>query len=306
MKKRNLTHPMRLGVALAATVLVAAGCSEESSGGGGGGGDDQTVHFGVISGWTDQSATTAVLQSVLEDNGYTVEITELNDNAPMYTALSTGDIDVNSSGWIELTHKSYWEEYGENLEDLGTYFEGATSFLAVPDYMDLTSIEELPDHADEFDGTVTGIEPGAGLTKATKESVFPAYGLDEDFKLQLSSTPAMLTALGKATDAEEPIVVTMWKPFWANLNYPIKALEDPKGAYGEPENLHVIAREGFSDDQPAVAEMLANWTLTEEQFGTLENLVVNEYGQGEELQAAEAWLEDNPEVGEELAQYLEE
>jgi glycine betaine/proline transport system substrate-binding protein len=297
---------MRLGVTLVATVLAVAGCSEETSGGGSGGDGDKTVTFGVIAGWTDQSATTAVLQTILEDNGYTVEITELNDNAPMYTALSTGDIDVNSSGWIELTHKSYWEQYGKNLEDLGVYFEGATSFLAVPDYMDLTSIEDLPSHADEFDGTVTGIEPGAGLTKMTKESVFPAYGLDEDFKLQLSSTPAMLTELKKATDAEEPIVVTMWKPFWANLTYPIKPLEDPKGAYGKPENLHVIAREGFSDDQPAVAEMLANWKLTEEQFGTLENLVVNEFGQGKEQEAAEAWLEDNPEFSEDLGQYLKE
>lgn len=304
MNKRNLTVSMRLGVAVTALALVAAGCSD--SGSGSDADDDKTVKFGVIPGWTDQSATTAVLQKVLEDNGYTVEITELNDNAPMYTALSQGDIDILSSGWIELTHKSYMEQYGENLEDLGVYFEGATSFLAVPDYMDdINSIEDLPSHADEFDGTVTGIEPGAGLTKMTQESVFPEYGLDEDFELQLSSTPAMLAELGKATDSQEPIVVTMWKPFWANLTYPIKPLEDPAGAYGEPENLHVLGREGFSDDQPEVSEMLANFTLTEEEFGTLENMVVNEFGQGEEPEAAQAWLEENPEFGEELAAYLE-
>jgi glycine betaine/proline transport system substrate-binding protein len=304
MKMRNRTLPVRLGVAVAVTTMVAAGCSDSSSGSGGG--DDKTVTFGVIPGWTDQSATTALLQDVLEDNGYTVEITELNDNAPMYTALSGGDIDILSSGWIELTHKSYMDQYGEDIEDLGVYFEGATSFLAVPDYMaDINSIEDLSSHADEFDQTVTGIEPGAGLTKMTQESVFPEYGLDEDFKLQLSSTPAMLAELGKATKAEEPIVVTMWKPFWANLTYPIKPLEDPAGAYGEPENLHVLGREGFSEDQPEVAEMLENFELTEEEFGTLENLVVNEFGQGEELAAAQAWLEDNPEFGEELGQYLE-
>ncbi|MBC7279191.1 glycine betaine ABC transporter substrate-binding protein [Nocardioides sp.] len=301
MFKRHLSVPARLGVAMLAVALVATGCGSD----GGADGADKTITMGVIPGWTDQSATTYVLKNVMEDNGYTVEITELNDNAPMYTALSKGDIDVLSSAWPELTHKTYMDTYGKDLEDLGVFFEGATSFLAVPDYMeDINSIDDLPAHADEFDGTITGIEPGAGLTRMTKEDVVPAYGLDKDFELQLSSTPAMLTELGKATKAEEPIVITMWKPFWANLNFPIKALEDPEGAFGEPEDLHVLAREGFSDDQPEVAEMMSNFTLTEEEFGTIEGMIVNDYEQGEEEEAAADWLADNPEVADELAAHL--
>lgn len=302
MTQRHLTFRLRLGVAVTALAMTTAAC-------GGSSGDDSaaggtTITMGVIPGWTDETATTYLLKDVLEDNGYTVEVTELSDNAPMYTALANGDIDVLSSSWMELTHKSYMDEYGENLEDLGVYYEGATSFLAVPDYVDITSIEELPARADEFGGRVVGIEPGAGLTKMTQESVFPAYGLDEGFELQLSSTAAMLTELEKATEAQEPIVVTMWKPFWANLTYPIRALEDPKGAYGEPENLHVLAREGFSEDQPEVAAMLENFTLTDEQFGTLENMVVNDFGEGEEEQAVAAWLEQNPDYGTALAGHL--
>lgn len=301
MFRRHLSVPARLGVAMLAVALVATGCGSD----GGGSGADKTITMGVIPGWTDQSATTYVLKNVLEDNGYTVEVTELNDNAPMYTALSKGDIDVLSSAWPELTHKSYMDTYGDDLEDLGVFFEGATSFLAVPDYMeDIDSIDDLPDHADEFDGTITGIEPGAGLTRLAKDDVIPAYGLDKDFELQLSSTPAMLTELEKATKAEEPIVITMWKPFWANLNFPIKALEDPEGAFGEPEGLHVLAREGFSEDQPEVAEMMSNFTLTEEEFGTIEGMIVNDYEQGEEEKAAADWLAKNPELADELAAYL--
>lgn len=301
MTKRHLTLPIRVGVALAAVALTATGCGSSDSGDA----NDKTVSFGVIPGWTDQSATTYILKNVLEDNGYDVEITDLADNAPMYTALSKGDIDILSSGWIELTHKSYMDRYGKDLEDLGTYFEGATSFLAVPDYMEeINSIEDLPAHADEFDGRITGIEPGAGLTGLTKDSVIPEYGLDEGYELKLSSTAAMLAELEKATKAEKPIVITMWKPFWANLNFPIKALEDPKGAFGEPEDLHVLAREGFSEDQPEVAEMMANFTLTEEEFGTIEGMIVNDYEQGEEEEAVAAFLEENPEIAEELAAHL--
>ncbi len=303
MTKRHVTF--RLGVTMTAVAMVTAGCGGGGGAGGSGSGEGgKTITMGVIPGWTDETATTYLLKDVLEDNGYTVDVKELSDNAPMYTALSKGDIDVLSSSWLELTHKSYMEEYGEDLEDLGAYYEGATSFLAVPEYMDITSIEELPEHADELGGRVVGIEPGAGLTKMTQESVFPEYGLDQDFKLVLSSTAAMLTELKKATEAEKPIVVTLWKPFWANLKFPIKALEDPKGAYGEPENLHVLARKGFSTDQPEVAELLKNFKLTDEQFSNLENMVVNEFGEGEEEKAVAAWLEENPEYGKELEGHL--
>jgi glycine betaine/proline transport system substrate-binding protein len=310
MTKRHLTFPMRLGVALTALALAATACGSDSGSDSASdsstdsGGDDKTITMGVIPGWTDETATTGLLQDVLEDHGYTVEITELSDNALMYTALSNGDIDILSSAWPELTHKSYMDRFGEDIEDIGVYYEGATSFLAVPEYSDLQSIEDLPGNADEFGGEIVGIEPGAGLTEMTQKSVMPEYGLDGEYELVLSSTAAMLTELKKATEAEEPIVVTMWKPFWANLSFPIRALEDPKGAYGEPENLHVLARAGFSEDQPEVAAMLESFQMDDEQFSSLENLVVNEFGEGEEQQAAQAWLEENPEFADALSAQL--
>jgi glycine betaine/proline transport system substrate-binding protein len=299
MMKRHTTVLTRVGAVLTALALVATGCSDSDD-------DDKTITMGVIPGWTDETGTTALLQTILEDNGYEVEIKEISDNAPMYTALSNGDVDILSSSWKDKTHASYWERFGEDLEDIGVYYEGATSFLAVPTYSDVNSIEELPSEASEFGEQVVGIEPGAGLTELTKDSVFPTYGLDSDFKLLTSSTAAMLTELQKATDAEEEIVVTMWKPFWANAAFPIRPLEDPEGAYGEPEDLHVIARDGFSDDFSEVADMLENFKLDDEQYNSLENLVANEYGQGEEQKAAEAWLKENPDYAPALEEYLKD
>jgi glycine betaine/proline transport system substrate-binding protein len=305
MSKRHLSFRVKLGVAMTALALVTAGCGGGgSSGSSGSSAGGKTITMGVIPGWTDETGTTALLQDVLEKNGYTVKVTKLSDNAPMYTALANGDIDILSSSWLEQTHKSYMDKYGKDLEDLGTYYEGATSFLAVPDYSPLKSIDELPAHAADFGNQVVGIEPGAGLTKMTKESVFPAYGLDKDFKLVLSSTAAMLTELKKATDAKKEIVVTMWKPFWADLKFPIKALEDPKGAYGKPENLNVLARKGFKEDQPKVASLLANFKMDEDQYNTLEDMVVNEFGEGKEKEAAAAWLEKNPDFESALAAHL--
>jgi glycine betaine/proline transport system substrate-binding protein len=308
MRKRHLTTPLRLVAALAALLLLIAGCGggggEGGDSAGGGGGEDKEVNFGVIQGWTDQTATTALLTVILKDNGYTVKSTDMSDNALMYTGLSKGDIDVLSSAWIERTHVSFWERYGKDLADVGTYYDDATNYLAVPTYSNVKSIEELPQHAAEFGNRIVGIEPGAGLTKQTQENVIPDYGLANDYKLVLSSTAAMLTELEKATKANQPIVVTLWKPFWANQSFPVKPLEDPKKAYGDPEKIHPVANKDYAASHPQLANMLANFKLDDKQFGTLEDTVVNKFPKGQEKEAAKAWLAENPGYEEQLVSYL--
>ena len=171
----------------------------------------------------------------------------------------------------------------------------ALPILSVPQYVDITSIDELAGQADRFGGRIVGIEPGAGLTEATQEKVIPGYGLEE-YELVTSSTAAMITELENAIDAEEDIVVTLWTPFWAMPAYDMKALEDPEGHFGEAEALHHLGRTGFKEDFPDVAEWIAGATMTDEEFGSLEDKVVNEFGEGKEAEAVEAWLEENPDV----------
>src|SRR5699024_1986184 len=113
--------------------------------------------------------------------------------------------------------------------DLGVWYDQATLNIAVPEYMDIDSIPELDQVADKVDHTITGIDAGAGLTRTTKEAIKNG-DIPDDYELVTSSTPAMLSALKKATEAEEPIVVTLWHPHWAYNAFPIKDLKDPDGA----------------------------------------------------------------------------
>lgn len=254
----------------------------------GAGGD---INLGIIGSWTDGLSMAHLWKAVLEERGYNVEITDVADAAPLYTSIAGGDIDIYPSAWSETTHADYMAEYGDDLEDLGSYYENAVLTLAVPEYVDVDSIADLEGQADRFDGRIVGIEPGAGLTRTTEESVMPTYGLD-DYTLVKSSTTAMLAELEAAIDKQEDIVVTLWRPFWANSTYPVKDLEDPEGALGEPEALHFIARLGFSDEFPEVAELMANAAMTDEQYGSLEDLVVNEYPE-DPAEAIQVWLADN-------------
>jgi glycine betaine/proline transport system substrate-binding protein len=287
---------------MSAVALVVAGCGGRADSGSKA--DSKDLTFGEVTGWTDQTGTSALIADILNKNGYKVDVKALSDNAPNYTGLANGDIDVITSAWPERTQKSYMDKYGKDIEDLGTYYDAAQLFMAVPTYSKVKSIADLDAKASEFDGKVIGIEPGAGLTKITQDAAFPDYGLNKDFKLVLSSTTAMLTQLKKATEAKQEIVVTLWKPFWANQKFPVRPLQDPKGAYGKPERLHSLAHKGFSKAHPEVANMLAHFKMTDQQYGTLEDMVVNKYGQGKEDQAAAAWLKQNPDFETNLEKYL--
>jgi glycine betaine/proline transport system substrate-binding protein len=295
----------RLAAGLAAVALAATACGSDDdtsadSGSGGNGSTCDTVTLGFIPSWTDGLSMAHLWQDVLEERGYDVEFEEIADAAPLYAGLAGGDADVFPSAWPEVTHADYMAEFGDQLEDLGAWYEGAVLTLAVPEYTDIASIADLAADPDRFDGRIVGIEPGAGLTRTTKESVMPAYGLTDAYTLVESSTTAMLAELQSAVDAEEDIVVTLWRPFWAYSQFPMKDLQDPESALGEAEGLHNLARSGFSEDCAEVADLMAGFSLTDEQYGSLENLVVNEYGEGRYDEAVDAWLEQNPDVAETL------
>ena len=300
MNKRHLTGILALG---ATASLALAGCASGNAaeGGDAAGGDDLgTITLGYLPSWTDGLSTAYLLEDQLQKIGYTVELEELTEAGPLYAGLAQGDVDIFPSAWPELTHKSYMETYGDKIEDLGAYYDGASLTIAVPEYVDLASIEDLAGNADRFDGKIFGIEPGAGLTKQTQESMLPEYGLEGEYELVTSSTAAMLTELDGAIKDEEDIVVTSWRPFWANEAFGLKDLEDPRGAMGESEALHFLGTAGFAEEHPEAAELIAGIVLDDEQYGALEDLVVNEYGEGEEADAVDAWIDANPDAFETL------
>ena len=288
---------------VAAASLALVGCATDGAGGtsgltGGGStggqstGDKGTITLGFLPSWTDGLSTAYLLQDQLGKLGYDVKMKTLTEAGPLYAGLAQGDVDLYPSAWPELTHAEYMTKYADSIEDLGAYYDNAKLTIAVPEYSDIDSIEDLAGKGADFSGKIVGIEPGAGLTKQTVK-MLSAYGLDGEYSLLTSSTAAMLTELKSATEKQEDIVVTLWRPFWANDAFPVKDLEDPKGAMGEAEGLHFLGTKGFAKEFPEAAALIEKIRLDDEQYGSLEDLVVNQYGEGKEADAVDAWLEQN-------------
>lgn len=285
MKKFNWKYvglTAGLGLSLAAAGCAAEEPKEDESATVGKG---QEIELAYVE-WDTEVASTNVIGKVLEDLGYDVTLTPL-DNAVMWQAVASGDADAMVAAWLPATHGSQFEEYGDQMVNLGANLEGALVGLVVPEYMDVDSIADLKDEAEM---SITGIEPGAGVVAAT-QTALEDYPNLKDWELETSSSGAMTVELGQAIQNEEDIVITGWSPHWMFATYDLKYLEDPEGSYGESETINTMAREGLEEDMPEANQVLDqfNWTTEE-----MESIMLD-ISEGEDPEdAAETWIEENP------------
>ncbi|MBB4716377.1 glycine betaine/proline transport system substrate-binding protein [Streptomyces luteogriseus] len=262
-------------------------------------GQGKKITIGYIP-WDEGVASTFLWKEVLEQRGYEVEAKQF-DAGPLYTSLAQGDIDFQTDAWLPTTHAQYWKKYGKQLDDLGAWYDKTSLELTVPAYMKgIDSLADLKGKASEFGGKITGIESSAGEMALLKSKVLKEYGLDKEYEVVDSSTPAMLAELKRAYAQKKPIVTTLWSPHWAYNDYDLKKLKDPKGAWGEGDGVHTLSRKGFADDDPTVATWLKNFGMSEQQLTSLE-AEINKAGKGNQQDAVRAWLKQNPGVVDKMA-----
>jgi len=92
--------------------------------------------------WDSEIASHNVMKIVLEEMGYKVTLTQV-EAGPLWTAVADGSADASLAAWMPLTHKTYAEKFEGKFEELGVNMEGVKVGLVVPQYMDITSIEDL-------------------------------------------------------------------------------------------------------------------------------------------------------------------
>src|SRR5690625_1270385 len=83
-----------------------------------------SVRIGVPQGWAEIAAASQVWAQALEATGYEAEIVELPDIAVLYTALANGEVDMSFGSWVP-SNQEYIDQHGEDLEDLGSWFDDA-------------------------------------------------------------------------------------------------------------------------------------------------------------------------------------
>lgn len=276
MQTKTQWLSMFVGAALAAPMAASAA-------------DKGSVELTYVE-WSSEVASTNVIKTVLEQQGYEVEMTSVSASA-MWQGVASGDADGMVAAWLPSTHGHYLEQVRDDVVDLGPNLEGTKIGLVVPAYVDVDSIAELNAHADEFDEEIIGIDPGAGIMSKTEKAI-EEYGMD-DMELVSGSGATMTAALKDAIKNEEAVVVTGWTPHWKFARFDLKYLDDPKNVYGGAEEIHTVVRDGLKEDMPEVYRILDrfHWTPADMQ----QVMVWNREDDADPAETAARWVEENPE-----------
>ncbi|MGM0445763.1 MAG: ABC transporter substrate-binding protein [Bacillota bacterium] len=257
---------------------------------------DESIDFGYVQ-WPGVTVKTEVAKKVLDYLGYETSMTS-GSQAIVFKGMDTGDIDVFLGNWMP-TMKIHFDKYEEkgSIKNVRVNLWDVVYKTAVPTYVweaGVKSFEDLNEHADKFDSTIYGIEPGNEGNLIIKDAIDNnTYNL-KDWNLKASSTAGMLTSVKRAVNNEEWIAFNGWKPHYMNVMFDLKYLEDPEGIWGSGERVLTVVRTGFEEENPNVYKFFEEFKVT----APIQNKWIDMYKRQEmdpEV-VAEKWIAENPEV----------
>ena len=259
--------------------------------------------------WSSEIASANLFRAVLQERlGYRVELRAVGVEQ-MWEEVAEGSADVLLGAWLPVTHEKYYDEYENQLVDLGPNLEGARIGLVVPTHtpgrqtegtgragrplVTTDSIPDLAEFPERFGRRVVGIESGAGVVQRALEAL-EHYGLSS-FRVSDSNEQQMITELSGAVNRNQWIVLTGWSPHWMWERYSLTFLDDPDGIFGGEEQIHTMVREGFEEDEPDAYEVLDRVRYAPRD---LERLMLWIYDDetGDDYGQALRWIETNSET----------
>jgi glycine betaine/proline transport system substrate-binding protein len=283
---------------VAAAVIVLSGCEPEGPTPADAQVQKAPVSIAYVE-WARATAISHVAAEILRTQGFEVELQNVA-NAAMWQSVASGDTDAILCAWLPATHQMFYGPEGEfshKVVNMGPNYYGAQLGLVVPSYVDVDSMESLDANADKFDQEIVGIDPGAGMMQQTETMIDnDTYDMG-DWTLLEGSGPTMTAALDDAILAEEPIVVTGWKPHWMFGRWDLKILDDPENVYGKQETINTIVREGLAEDNIAAFRFFEKFDWTQLDLG--QALVWNEEGM-QPTESAKQFVNENVETINEL------
>ena len=257
----------------------------------------QTVRFSDI-GWTDVTATTALVSLMLKDLGYRPQITVLS--VPVtYASMKHGDIDVFLGNWMpsmEGDRRAYVED--GSVDVLGPNLTGARYTLAVPEYTYAAGLRSFAD-IERFGGalgySIYGIEPGNDGNRLVLGMLHQnLFGLG-NFKLIESSEQGMLAQVERAFRSHAPIVFLAWDPHPMNLRFQLRYLSGGDAVFGPNFGgaaVYTNTRAGFAQECPNVGRLLRNLHFTTRGESELMSAILERHEAPEA--AAAAWMRAHP------------
>ncbi|MFZ5597204.1 MAG: glycine betaine ABC transporter substrate-binding protein [Bacillota bacterium] len=236
------------------------------------------------------TANTYVIKKVLEDQGYNVTIKKI-ETMPMYYNIGAGKVDAIVTSWLPVSHFQDYKAVSKYIKRLNKNFEGTTYGLVVPDYVTISSIEELNSSKDKFNGKMLVDASNPELSQKLAKSK-KSYNLEYEY-IQMSSSEEMGKALQKAIDNKEWVVFTGSTPGWMFAKWNLKYLDDPKRAFAEKESqdIYTVTRKGLEEVSPRATKILERYKW--DPPSDLEKVMLYIHDGMKPEEAAAKWVSEN-------------
>ena len=251
---------------------------------------------------TCSQVVAAVVRAVLAKHGVTVSEVISKPHEQAFIDLREGRTQI-LVGWLPGSHETYLGPFRSDVVVLGEA-EGAPAVYdpyciwGVPDYVPEETVRSIldlakPEVAAKFVRTVQGINPGAGISRFSKE-IIAKYGLDLQFVEGdiPKCTQAFEDAYAKKGEQTrsarvrerltcyvsrtvEWVVVPLWHPQYLHAKYKIRALDDPDDLLRahKPDAARVIVAKTLAARlSPATIESLSKLRITNEGVARMDYL----------------------------------
>jgi glycine betaine/proline transport system substrate-binding protein len=275
----------------------------------------------AVNPWTGSAVNANVAKVILEAQGTSVELLDIDENAT-WVGMDAGDIDAVLEVWPS-GHAADYETYVTtkgSVVDIGLLGPSAKIGWYVPTFV----VEEHPELA-----TWEGFkDPALAGLFATAESGDlgqflmgdPSYvTYDEQIigNLELplkyvvaGSEAALLTAIDQAVADQKPVLMQFWKPHWKQLEVDLTEVTLPAvteecaaaaaagdGTYAcdyPVDELYKAASSGLEAKNAAAFAFLTKFQLTTEQQSEIAGYVDRDAMTP--LDAAKKWVDANPDI----------
>ena len=257
--------------------------------------EDDTVRFGTPQ-WPGATVKSEVARQLLDTLGYRTSLREASSSI-ILEGMASGDLDVNMALWRPSQSGMLDPRLAAGeLVEVVKNIDGARFQLAVPEYVwdaGVHSMADLAEHAERFDHTFYGIEPGNVGNELMQNAIDDGtYGLD-DWQVAASSVTGMMSQVASDIRNGQWIAFLGWEPHWMNVDFDIRYLKDPENLWGDASSVSTVVASDFAERHPNVIAFLDNMVVPI----TVQDQWVYAYSREDQpLEAVAAtWIQSHPE-----------
>lgn len=244
------------------------------------------------------AASAALFKVVFERSGYNVSEIISGDPDVLLSMLARGEIDFYLSAWLPGRDAETFATYEENLTLVTALYENASSFLAVPNYIPksmVNNIEDLskPEIIEKMNKSINLDKRDRALAKLMGKAI-ETYGLSTaGYELVTMPSREWETNLNEQMAEKKWFSVPMTKPHLLNLNKKFRVLKDTRNAIGAGDTAWLVANKKTQKKIAThIFEIITKMELSTKWIAELEQMAAE--NDWPHYVAARVWMAGHP------------